>query len=153
MADRSDRSDGESGNERAHPHRGLSSAPLCLGAGGSSTAIPAVRREALHVTAPPRLDAPRAESGGTTTADARFRAEARGEARRLAAALVALAFPQGAGACTPEGEWLDELASLVRKAAPGPKAQSSSATHGEPTAQLHIRYLHGRDPDLRSGEG
>ena len=31
---------------------------------------------------------------------------------------------------TPEGEWLDELASLVRRAAPGPKGQHSCAIKG-----------------------
>ena len=42
--------------------------------------IPAVQRLVSHVTAPPRLNTPRAESGGTSLADARvaqFRAKAR----------------------------------------------------------------------------
>ncbi|KAG2651482.1 hypothetical protein PVAP13_1NG298000 [Panicum virgatum] len=45
MANRSDRSDGESDNERAHPRCGLSSAPPHLGAGSSSTTITPVRWE------------------------------------------------------------------------------------------------------------
>jgi len=174
MADRSDRSDGESGNEGAHPRCGLSSAPPRLRAGGSSTMIPPVRWAVSHVTVPPQLGAPGAESGGTTSANARvawFRAEAGGRAARrglsacsrlsrgsippgeaLAAARALLCHPPlRAGAGTPEGEWLDELAGLVRKAAPGPKAQNSSTTHGEPMAQPQrsATYI-GGTPDLWS---
>ena len=59
--------------------------------------------------------------------------------------------PLREGAGTPEGEWLDELSSLVRKAAPGPKAQSSSATRVAPTAQpQRSATCVGGTPDLRS---
>jgi len=59
--------------------------------------------------------------------------------------------PLRVGAGTPEGEWLDELASLVLKAAPGPKAQSSSATRGEPTMQpQRSDTCAGGTPDLHS---
>jgi hypothetical protein len=84
MGDCSDRSDGESGNERAHPRRGLSSAHPSLGA-GLVNHDPARPTGVSHVTAPPRFDAPRAESGGTTSANAcvaQFRAEARGRVSR-----------------------------------------------------------------------
>ena len=36
---------------------------------------------------------------------------------------------------TPEGEWLDKLASLVRRVALGQKEQHSRATNGEPSAR------------------
>jgi hypothetical protein len=36
---------------------------------------------------------------------------------------------------TPEGEWLDKLASLVRRAALGQKEQHSRTTNGEPSAR------------------
>jgi len=85
MANRSDHSDGESGNERAHPRRGHSSTPPRLGTGGLFSAAPAIRRPVLNVIAPPQLDAPKAESGGTASVDARvtqFQAKARGRTAR-----------------------------------------------------------------------
>ena len=54
----------------------------------------------------------------------------------LAAARALLRHPPlKAGAGTPKGEWLDELASLVRRAALGSKVQNSCATDGESSAQ------------------
>ena len=59
--------------------------------------------------------------------------------------------PLRAGAGTHEGEWLDELASLVRKAAPRPKSQSSGATRGRPAAQpQRSATCVGGTPDIRS---
>ena len=153
MANRSDRSDGESGSERAHPHCGPPNAPSRMEAGVSPSPISAGGRVALYATAPPQLDAPRAESRATTTAGAdatQLGAEARGRTAQrrlsarsrlsracippgeaLAAARLLRHLPLRAGMGTPDWEWLDELASLVQRAAPGPKGQRSYATNGE----------------------
>ena len=118
---------------------------------------------------------PWAESGGTTSANTRitrFRAEAWGRAARRGRSLDRSCLSRGsippgeafatvrallrhpplrAGVGTPEGEWLDELASLVRKAVPGPKEPNSSATRGVPTAQPQRSAICvGGTPDLRS---
>jgi hypothetical protein len=122
--------------------------PPRAGAQGSPSPVPARNKLASFATAPPRLDAPRAEWGGTTSPNIRFaqlRADAHGQAARwytqarsrlsrgsvppgdvLPAAHALLGHPPlRAGASTPEGEWLDELASLVRRADPVLRAQNS----------------------------
>jgi hypothetical protein len=145
-----------------------------MGAGGSPSPVPADRRPTSHVTVPPRLDAPKAESGGMASADARvaqFRVEERGRTtwwgpracsrlsrssippgEALAAARSLLRHPPlRARAGTPEGEWLDELANLVRRDALGSRVQNSCATSGAPSAQPQGPAARtGRVSDLRS---
>jgi hypothetical protein len=108
------------------------------------------------MTAPSRLDAPKSTSVGTTSANVRF-AQFWVEARKRVAlhtswagrrldlggfppreALVAvralLRHPLvRAEPGTPEGKWLDELASLVGKACPGSGAQGSRTIAGGPS--------------------
>ena len=59
--------------------------------------------------------------------------------------------PLRAGSGTSEGDWFDELASLVRKASPGMKVQNSCTTHEELTAQpQRSATCVGGTPNLRS---
>jgi hypothetical protein len=143
MANHSDHSDGESGSERAHPRRGPPNAPSRMEAGVSPSPIPASGRVASYATAPLQFDAPRAKSRAMTTAGAdatQLGAEARGRtaqrrpparsrlsracippAEELASARLLRHLPLRAGTGTLDWEWLDELASLVQRVAPGPK--------------------------------
>ena len=144
MATRSNRSDGESGSERANPRCGLPSAPPRMEAGGSPSSVTTGERAASYATTLPRLNAPGPASGSAASSDAGavptgVEPCGRPALRRLPACsrLSRASIPPGevlAAACallrhpplraetgTPEGEWLDELTSLVRMAAPGPK--------------------------------
>jgi hypothetical protein len=113
-------------------------------------------RLASIVTAPPQLDVPKSASECTTSANVRF-AQFRVEARRRAALQVSRACgrlnhsgvppgealvvaqellrhpPVRAEPDTPEGQWLEELASLIRKACPRPGAQGTRAIAGGPS--------------------